>query len=142
MLQMIKIVEKAHRDLERLGKHAELRNSMSISLIDQAMIPQMKHEWVNLITSKDCSSGEKFESLLTFLGDWRNRLEYVGARICDAPVKQLTNVGSTLYTDRQKDRQRPKCWLHNLDGAAGQHPVWRCKVFLGKSRSICSMSSS
>ena len=27
VLQMIKIVEKAHRDLERLGEHAELRNS-------------------------------------------------------------------------------------------------------------------
>ena len=97
---MIKIVEKAHRDLERLGAHAELNNSMSISIIEQAMIPQMKHEWVKLIASKECSSGEKFESLLTFLGDWRNRLEYVGARIRDAPAKQLTGVGYTLHADR------------------------------------------
>ncbi len=66
---MIKIIEKAHRDLERLGEHAELRNSMLISLIEQAMTPQMKHEWVKLIASKECSSSEKFDSLLTFLGD-------------------------------------------------------------------------
>ena len=24
------------------------------------------------------------------------------------------------------------CWLHNLDGDAGDHPIWRCKIFLGK----------
>ena len=83
-----------------MGAHAELHNSMSISIIEQAMIPQMKHEWVKLIASKECSSSEKFESLLTFLGDWRNRLEYVGARICDAPAKQLTDVGYTLHVDR------------------------------------------
>ena len=47
VLQMIKIVEKAHRDLERLGKNAELHNSASISLIEQAMTPQMKHELGN-----------------------------------------------------------------------------------------------
>ena len=46
VLHMIKIVEKAHRDLKRLGEHAELRNSVSIAPIEQAMIPQMKHEVV------------------------------------------------------------------------------------------------
>ena len=135
VLQMINIVEKAHRDLERLGEHAELRNSTSISMIEQAMPMQMKHEWVKLIASVDCSNSEKFDSLLAFLGDWRNRLEYLGASIRDAPdVPSASTTGSTLHVNRLPERQKTKCWLHKLDGPAGEHPIWKCKVFLGKSK--------
>ena len=35
VLQMINIVERANRDLERLGEHAELRNSTSISIVNK-----------------------------------------------------------------------------------------------------------
>ena len=64
------------------------------------MTPQMKHEWVKLIASEDCSSNEKFESLLAFLSDWRNRLEYVGASIRDTPANQMTGqVGQWLGQD-------------------------------------------
>ena len=84
VLQMINVVEKANRDLERLGEEAELRNSTSISIIEQAMTKEMRHEWVKLIASKSLSSGHRFAMLLEFLQDWRNRLEYMGASIRDS----------------------------------------------------------
>ena len=81
VLQMINVVERANRDLERLGEEAELRNSTSISIIEQAMTKEMRHEWVKLIASKSLSSGQRFIVLLEFLQDWINRLEYMGVSI-------------------------------------------------------------
>jgi len=136
VLQMINVVEKANRDLERLGEHAELRNSTSISIVEQAMTREMKHEWVKLIASKQCTSSQKFNLLLAFLEDWRNRLEYMGASIRDVS-EDCDAVGATFHAGQgeRQNRVRLRCWLHKLDGEAGEHPIWKCKVFLGKSRS-------
>lgn len=134
VLQMINTVEKANRDLERLGEHAELRNSTSISIVEQAMTKDMKHEWVKLIASKSCTSSQKFNMLLGFLEDWRNRLEYMGASIRDSS-SDITPAGATYHADRgaHQDRVRPRCWLHKLDGVAGEHPIWRCDEFMAES---------
>jgi len=135
VLQMINVVEKANRDLERLGEHAELRNSTSISIIEQAMTREMKHEWVKLIASKPCTSSQKFNLLLAFLEDWRNRLEYMGASIRD--ISEDCDAAGATFHSGQGERQnlvKTRCWLHKLDGEAGAHPIWKCKVFLGKSR--------
>jgi len=136
VLQMINTVEKANRDLERLGEHAELRNSTSISIVEQAMTKDMRHEWVKLIASKSCTSSQKFNSLIDFLGDWRNRLEYMGASIRDAS-DDITPSGATYHAGQgaRQNQVKYRCWLHkHLVGDAGDHPVWRCRDFLEKSR--------
>ena len=138
VLQMINVVQKASRDLERLGEHAELRNSTSISIVEQAMTKEMKHEWVKLIASKSCTNSQKFNMLLGFLEDWRNRLEYMGASIRDA-AEDYSATGGTFHAEGERrgnnqNRVKSRCWLHKLDGDAGAHPIWSCKLFLGKSR--------
>ena len=71
---MINVVEKAASDLGNLNQRVELYNVTTISIIEQAMSSQMKHEWVN-------NSQVKFKSLLQFLGEWKYMLEYSDASI-------------------------------------------------------------
>ena len=30
---------------------------------------------------------------------------------------------------RTGTKGRIRCWLHNVDGSEGEHPIWRCHVF-------------
>jgi len=149
VLQMINVVEKANRDLERLGEEAELRNSTSISIIEQAMTKEMRHEWVKIVASKSLSSSQRFNALLTFLQDWRNRLEYMGASIREPADDQTGRVDyksgrtyhageNTGYSNRedshlQRRKQLSRCWLHNIEGEEGNHPIWTCRSFLAKN---------
>ena len=102
---------------------------------------------MKLIASKPYTSSQKFSILLEFLQDWRNRLEYMGASIREDtdkhgsadrsdPKTGRTHDGTSGEGSSQDDNQHRKrlsrCWLHNLDGEAGDHPIWKCKVFLGK----------
>jgi len=122
------------------------------------MSKDMKTEWVKEVASrpsasKSYSSKDKFTKLMDFLEIWRNRLEYVGASI-----REETTSGDVLHTvaeannssessvslhAKEAEKIRPdsrrsrngnkiRCWLHNLDGYAGDHPIWKCKAFLDK----------
>ena len=96
------------------------------------MILEMKHEWVKLIASKSVNILQKLCALLELLRDWRNRLEYMDANIREEPEYQY---GSPHQVEQPKDNKprRRKCWLHNLDGEPGEHPIWRCRLFLNKT---------
>ena len=107
------------------------------------MTKEMKSEWVREITSHPCTSSESYNSrsrfvgLIKFLQQWRNRLEYVGASIREEVEVGLVNHvrGGDKYKSESKKPatgKRPRCWLHNLEGDAGDHPIWRCKSFLSK----------
>ena len=136
VLKMINVVEKAKRDLERLGEEAELHNGTTISIIEQAMTNEMMHEWVKMVASKQLNSRQKFALLMEFLTDWRNRLEYMGASIREDP--SLSRSGDAFYAGgnappRQRANQgkstKSRCWVHNVDGRAEDHPVWDCRLF-------------
>ena len=134
-LKMIATVERAHMDLERLKEEAEMYNGVTISIIEEAMTANMRYEWVKEIASKCYCSKEKFEALLKFLGEWRTRLEYGGESIQGATEflgqshhaneRQRPNMSS-------KFNKRSRCWLHNLDGEPGEHPIWKCRLFMSK----------
>ena len=147
VLSMINIIEKAYRDLENLGEETELFNTTTISIVEQAMPFEMKQEWVKLIASKRLSSKQKFKALLEFLSDMRRRLEYMGASIREAGDSasqgRSYHVGSSLQQNDMIQRQsrvephpqqfdkiqdKKKCWIH--DGEAGDHPIWKCRLFL------------
>ena len=81
ILDMISIIEKAHRDLKNLLKEEEMQNSSVISDIEGAMSSQMRYEWIKLIANESLDSKAKFHKLLKFLQEWRNRLGYDGASI-------------------------------------------------------------
>ena len=155
ILQMINIVEKAARDLDNLNQRFELFNTTTISIIEQAMSSQMKHEWVRNIARFDCNSQTKFESLLQFLGDWKDRLEYSDASIRGAQIykeggafhaarQSQSDIGAkenktneSLQVEKNKSRRtdpkKSRCWMCNVDGDGGEHGVWICPTFLEKT---------
>ena len=150
IMQMIITVEKAARDLGNLNQRFELYNATTISIIEQAMSSQMKHEWVRNIARYDCNSQDKFESLLQFLGEWKDMLEYSDASIRGT---QLYKEGPSFHAAKQsvsgsddskgekqkgdkpppKAGQKRKCWACNAEGKDGAHGVWVCPTFLEMS---------
>ena len=53
MLLMINTVEKAHRDLQRLGKEHEIDNSRIVSMIEETLPPEIETKWMDLITGQN-----------------------------------------------------------------------------------------
>ena len=135
-LKMINIVEKAWRDLKALGQSSELYNSTTISIIEQAMSPKMKDEWVKIIASRSFDSQQAFYSLLELMKDWRNRLEYLASEIREEEAIATQHKGGAHQVSESNARdstRRRRCWLHNIDGSAGKHHIWRCRLFRSKN---------
>ena len=126
-LNMINTVEKAYRDLVRIGSEIEMSNSYMISMIEKKLPDQMRMEWIKLIAEK----GEKdsqvvFSMLMEFLDRWRKIIEYDAAAIRKTSDKKI--VGQTNHVARncqQKSEKSEACWIHE----DGNHPVWKCKFF-------------
>ena len=136
VIEMINIVEKAKRDLECLGHEQKLCNRTTISIIEGCLTEEMMSEWVKEMTKGTCTSGQKFFKLLEFLRDWRKRLEYRSASIRKDFVAEKSGASLHAKGEQPRDRkQKPdqrRCWLHNVDGNAGAHPIWSCRLFLSK----------
>ena len=49
VIKMINTVEKAKRDLERLGHEEELCNRTTLSVIEESMTQETMNEWVKLV---------------------------------------------------------------------------------------------
>ena len=126
-LNMINTVEKAYRDLVRIGSEIEMSNSYMISMIERKLPDQMRMEWIKLIAEK----GEKdsqvvFSMLMEFLARWRKIIEYDAAAIRKTSEKKI--VGQTNHLSKnhqQKSEKSEVCWIHE----DGNHPVWKCKIF-------------
>ena len=130
ILHMIQIVERAYRDLDSLGMGSEMKNSSVISDIEGSMSPQMRYEWIKHIASLHLASVPKFHELMTFLAEWRERLEYD-----DAAVRSGNNTGSQSFhlcgcgQTYSVEREKRGCWLHKGEFL---HAIWNCKEFLAK----------
>ena len=96
-LEMIKIIEKANNDLIRMNKRVEMQNSTIISIIEEKMSSEMYEEWVKEITANIDITVPKFEKLLSFMNQWRNRIEYkiAGIRNLEERIAE-TNHGQGL----------------------------------------------
>jgi hypothetical protein len=152
-LQMIKVVEKAHRDLARLNAEEEMYNATMIVTVERRMPTTMKQEWAKEVAGKDMSSKNKFLKLLECLQNWRCRIEYVSDDVRSTPAETKGTVfyqqegrsnSNSTGDRRQRDGQsgtnssggtpaRSKCWIHDTGSASDLHPIWRCKEFLGQS---------
>ena len=130
-LKMIAIVERAYRDLDRLGD-LEMCNNTTISIIENAMPREIRTEWVKIIASKTFNSKLKFQALFDFLLEWRNRLEYDESTIRNDTEQLGQNFHMGGLRQGNRTIRKKKCWLHNLEGEAGDHPIWKCRLFLNK----------
>jgi len=131
-LQMIKVVEKAHRDLKRLRAEEEMYNATMIVTIEKRMPNSMRQEWAKEIAGKEMDSAKKFLTLLDCLQNWRNRIEYLSDGVRSVPSTKPHPVNH-MHEERANPSSngnfsRQKCWIHELE-----HPVWRCREFLAQS---------
>ena len=146
-LNMIKVVEKAYRDLQRLNRAEEMHNGTTISLIEEKLPFNIRQEWVKLVAGKHkLTSAEKFTMLLELLTEWRCRLEYDSDSIRLIPVQDGTvmhiNQPPQNYQrysgpsgnngGNQNGPRRAKCWLHESRGGNADHPIWRCRDFASR----------
>ena len=78
LLRMINTIEKAHRDLSRLGLEKEISNSTIVSMIEEKMPCELQKEWLKIVTGTDQTSiaRDKFPPLLKLLLEYRDRMEY------------------------------------------------------------------
>ena len=134
ILKMINVVERAHRNLQRLGQHNELYNLKTISIIEQAMNKEMSNEWIRTVTRTSCSSIDGFLVLLDFLTMWRDRLEYQNSAIRGPKeTKDNSRTGHSHFVESNNQRDNGKkhpCWLHKAGNEEDTHPIWVCKRFL------------
>ena len=149
ILSMINIVEKAHRDLKRLGAEGEMCNATMLTSIERRMPSVMIQEWAKDVANKPMSSAGKFQFLLQFLEGWRNRLEYLsdGNRMAPeargkvfhsqtpepSPVSPKPSVVHSPKPSSVPSPKRDKCWIHQIEAGPGDHPIWRCREFLSLS---------
>ena len=124
-LSLINTIEKAHRDLTRIGAAEEMSNSTIIAMVEKKLPEEIRMDWIKTVAPKsEEKSGDKFDRLMVFLKGWRQILEYDDSAIRRVPEKK---VGSSHMTGVTKIKKKSdNCWIHE-EGAA--HPIWKCRVF-------------
>ena len=50
-LEMINIIERAHRDLKSMGLETEISNSTIVSMIEERLPEAIEKEWIKTMTS-------------------------------------------------------------------------------------------
>ena len=78
IVAFINTIEKASRDLEILKLGDQLNNVILVSQLEKKMSPEMRKEWIKLISEEKKTEFDKgqFPTLLTFLRSIKVRLEY------------------------------------------------------------------
>ena len=131
-LHLINTVEKAHRDLLRLREEEQMNNAAIISMIEQKLPEKIFSEWIKEISTKTVAHRSRFQSLMKLLEEWRKRIEY---RLASIRYKTPEHSGQVNHgrgfqrSDDFNSNERQNCWLH---GSAGEHAIWKCKLFLSK----------
>ena len=127
-LSMINIVEKAYRDLSRMGKESEMKNGTIISMIEKKLPEEIRYEWLQTIAENtESDTDEKFALLLKLLSKFKTMIEYDQASIRKpADKKSFTNFASG--SSRSRRNEKNTCWIHTSE----KHPIWVCQSFMAK----------
>ena len=127
-IEMIKIIERAHRDLKSMGLKKEISNSTIVSMIEERLPEAIEKEWIQTVTNKLQPEiiKDKFPALLDLLLEFRERIEYKFSDLRSGS----SEMGHTLLANRGIKEEKPRCWMHpNHHG----HPIWKCIAFENKS---------
>ena len=128
-LTMINTVEKAYRDLSRMGKESEMKNGTIISMIEKKLPEEIRYEWLQRIAENtEGDTNEKFSLLLELLRKFKTMIEYDQAAIRKpADRRSVTNFASGTSQGRKNEKNT--CWIHTSE----KHPIWVCQSFKEKS---------
>ena len=124
-LQMIMIVEKANRDLIRLGRESEMHNGTVLAMIEKKLPDEIRFEWIQAIAEKeDADSDVKVPLMLKLLEKWRIMIEYDQAAIRKVPEKKalINHMGRSSIS---RGKEKENCWIHTAE----KHPIWVCQSF-------------
>jgi hypothetical protein len=81
-LAMIKVVEKAYRDLTRMGRRSEMENGTILSMIEKKLPEEIRFEWIKCIADEeDDKSESRFQLMLELLQKWAIRIEYESSKL-------------------------------------------------------------
>ena len=135
LLEFIKVVEKAHRDLEKMGMESEIENSTIVGIIEQHLPSNLREEWVKIAIkcNKEGSGDALFSSLLEYLKEIKDRIDYdrSAVRLDSTPkVPQFpsNNIRENKSNGNSNEDFKKKCFIHQ---STNGHPIWRCRTFLG-----------
>ena len=130
-LRLINTVEKAKRDLDRIGAGQEMCNSFIIAQIEKKFPEEMRFEWIKEVASHaEEDSKYRFKLLMVFLQRWRQMIEYDEAAIRKVQEKKVGTIHVAEAGVRRDDKKSETCWIHKDSGA---HPIWRCRIFQEKT---------
>ena len=75
-LEMINVIERAHRDLKSMGLKREISNSTAVSMIEERLPETIEKEWIKTVTNKVQPKiiKDKFSALLDLLRAFRERM--------------------------------------------------------------------
>ena len=141
ILQLIKTIEKAHRDLQYIGKEHEINNSTIIATIEEKLPVCIENEWLQRIAGKNKEEirKNKFPALLELLLEFKERIEYQQSNlraVSSSSKGSNFHINDTFtsakYTkqDLSHSNSQPLCWLHPNQF---EHPIWRCHAFQKKT---------
>ena len=127
-LHLINTVDKAYRDLSRIGAGQEMCNSSIIAIIEKKLPDEIRFDWVQTIAENgEVDSSVVFEMLLVCLKKWRQVIEYDEAAIRKGPERKS---GAAHFTGiKQRQNKNETCWIHE----DGEHPIWKCRIFQAMS---------
>ena len=128
-ITMINTVERAYRDLSRMGRASEMRNGTIISMIERKLPDEIRFEWVKIVAEKtESDADEKFPLLLELLRSWKAMIEYDQDTIRKpADRKSVSNFATGTPQKHQSGGNT--CWIHTSE----KHPIWVCQSFKTKS---------
>ena len=130
-IELVNIVEKGYRDLERLGIPGEMSNAQTVSLIEEKLPRDMLLLWSGVVKEDNSCvpNTDKFPHLLKFLLAKKRVIEYASAELRSGSSSR----GSSHHVEGQPVDQnadnRVHCFLH----ASVSHNTEKCRTYLSKT---------
>ena len=137
--EFVDIIERGHRDLERMNVEYELSNTTVISIIEEKLPRVIRREWSREVNEEDSNveGSNKFKSLLKFLLEQKRILDYDSA---DVRWLHQSSSGQTHHLGRDSDKDEEseeetttrvisQCLIHTTSA----HSTAKCRVYNSKT---------
>ena len=144
-IEFVEKLQKIELDLDSLGQTGEIANATCMGKIEKRLPLNISTDWCKLVIKKklnERSSLERFQALMKFLDESKERVEYQTTLSIDivGSVKTTTNCvsGSTTLAantgaKKKKERLWNRCLACDVDGATDLraicHPMETCSVW-------------
>ena len=132
---MVNLIERSYKDLERIDMQAEISNSTVVAMIEEKMPKAVKLQWCLQVCddNSDVDDRNKFPQLLEFLLKQKRAMEYGSSDLRTIGSNRQGQVNINQGNVNRLGLNRENCWLHKEDTSVTSHPIWKCREFISKS---------